>query len=189
MNAGMGHLALSPSSPYDSQNTSRVSLVSSLQHQRGITHPEARHNGTSPLSPYVRTGGSRAVQPPRQAPVIQPNPRDVSGMPNPLAAAPTKGFAWAFPGSDFEEEIRASSSGESSTERSTIPSRQNSFATSVNSSIYATDSHLPPGQRRLDNGMQCYYQLQASCVLTHLRHSHHSPPLHATSQRYQLAEW
>ncbi|KAL6711833.1 hypothetical protein ACN47E_002876 [Coniothyrium glycines] len=148
MNVGMTHLAISPSSPYESQNPSRVSLVSSLQQQRGI--PEARPNGMSPLSPMSRDG-PRTNQPPRRAPVITPNPRSVSGMPDPMAAAPTKGYAWAFPAEFEPDDRRASSSGESSVERSTVPSRQNSFATSVNSSIYTTDSKLPSGQQRLDD--------------------------------------
>lgn len=159
MNAGMGHLAISPSSPYDSQNASRVSLVSNLQHQRGITNPDSRPNGTSPLSPLSRNGAPRIVQPPRRAPVINPNPRSVSGMPDPMAAAPTKGYAWAFPAEFTPEERRASSSGESSVERSTVPSRQNSFATSINSSIFTTDSKLPSGQQRLDDGTPSPYLL------------------------------
>ncbi|KAF1836722.1 hypothetical protein BDW02DRAFT_492973 [Decorospora gaudefroyi] len=168
MNVGMGHLTINnPQSPYDSQNASRVSLVSTLQHQRGIAiaNPETRANGTSPLSPLNRSG-PRANQPPRRAPVITPNPRSVSGMPDPMAAAPTKGYAWAFPADDFDQEDkRASSSGESSIDRSNVPSRQNSFATSINSSIYTTEPKLPHGQQRLDDGMHTDLSLRPS-VLT-----------------------
>jgi hypothetical protein len=157
MNVGMGHLSLNnPQSPYDSQNASRVSLVSTLQQQRGIAHPETRPSGTSPLSP-AKQNGPRVSHPPRRAPVITPNPRSVSGMPDPMAAAPTKGYAWAFPAEEYEqEEKRTSSSGESSIDCSNVPSRQNSFATSINSSIYTTDSKLPYGQHRLDNGTHSY---------------------------------
>ncbi|CAN9305214.1 unnamed protein product [Alternaria alternata] len=124
VNVGMGHLTIHhPQSPYDSQNASRASLVQDLQQQRGITNPVTRPNGTSPLSPH--RAGPRASNPPRRAPVINPNPRSVSGMPDPMAAAPTKGFAWAFPADDFDhEEKRTSSSGESSVDRSNVPSRQ-----------------------------------------------------------------
>ncbi|KAJ4406705.1 hypothetical protein N0V91_004395 [Didymella pomorum] len=114
MNVGMGHLQISPASPYDSQNTSRVSLVSNLQQQRGITNPDQRVNGVSPLSPSVRNSGIRANHPPRRAPVINPNPRSVSGMPDPMAAAPTKGYAWAFP-AEFEPDERRQSSSDIST--------------------------------------------------------------------------
>lgn len=151
MNAGMGHLAISPSSPYESQNASRVSLVSSLQQQRGIAC-DPRSNGTIPLSPLGPRASIRAHVAPRQAPPIRPIQRNMSGVPDPMAAAPTKGHAWAFPAEAEPEERRASSSGESSAERSTILSRQNSFATSFTDSIY-TDSALPMGQKRLDDGI------------------------------------
>jgi hypothetical protein len=158
MNAGMNGLALtSPSSPYDSQNASRVSLVSNLQNMRGIP-ADSRPNGASPLSPLGRNGVPRVVQPPRRAPVINPNPRSVSGMPDPMAQAPTKGYAWAFPADIGPEERRASSSGESSVGHSNLPSRQNSFATSINSSIFTTDSKLPHGQHQLDDGTHPYSQ-------------------------------
>ena len=121
MNVGMGHLQISPASPYDSTNTSRVSLVSSLQQQRGITNPDARINGASPLSPPARNSAIRANHPPRRAPVINPNPRSVSGMPDPMAAAPTKGYAWAFTAKLEPEDRRASSCGESSAGNSHIP--------------------------------------------------------------------
>lgn len=160
MNAGMTHLAISPGSPYDSQNASRVSLVSNLAQQRGIAAAEQRPNGTSPLSPLGPRAGPRANHPPRRAPVINPNPRSVSGMPDPMAAAPTKGYAWAFPAEP--EDRRGSSSGESSVGHS-VPSRQNSFATSVNSSIFTPDSNLPSGQKRLDDGTHSYSCLIEDC--------------------------
>lgn len=145
VNLGMGHLQITPSSPYQEQNASRTSLVSSLQQQRGITSDANRLSG-GPLSPLGSRMGPRAQAAPRRAPVISPNPRSVTGMPNPTAAAPTKGYAWAFP--DENDENRESS--DSASER--MPSRANSFAASVNSSIYTIDSQLPPGQRRLEDG-------------------------------------
>lgn len=72
-------------------------------------------------------------------------------MPDPTAAAPTKGFAWAFPDQEElpESPQRRSSSGSSGEQR---PSRQNSFAASVNSSVFTTDSGLPVGQKRFSEG-------------------------------------
>ncbi|KAK7725123.1 hypothetical protein SLS57_004036 [Botryosphaeria dothidea] len=175
MNAGMNHLAISPSSPYESQNTSRVSLVSSLQQQRGITQ-ENRQNGGPPLSPLGPRDSVRANQAPRRAPVINPNPRSVSGMPDPMAAAPTKGFPWAFPDAEPDER-RGSSSGDSSIERSTrsIPSRQNSFATSINSSIYA--EALPPGQKRFEDEIpHTHHHSMQHRNITNLQSEHASTP-------------
>lgn len=176
MNAGMGHLQISPSSPYESQNVSRVSLVSTLQQQRGIT-AEARSNGTSPLSPLggPRSSVSRAHVTPRRAPVINPNPRSVSGMPDPMAAAPTKGYAWAFPAEGDPEERRASSSGDSSVGRS-LPSRRNSFAASVNSSIFTQDSVMPAGQKRFDEAdVSTHHHSMQHRSVTNLQGGDHTP--------------
>lgn len=147
MNMGMGHLAISPSSPYDSQNASRVSLVSNLQQQRGIT--DQRTNGV-PVSPVGSRTGLRPNTQPRRAPVIPANPRAVSGMPDPRAAEPTKGFPWAFPDSVPSDDRRGSRSSESSGDNDGI-SRQNSYAASVNSSVYTAES-MPIGQKRFDDG-------------------------------------
>jgi len=148
MNMGMGHLQISPSAPtpYDkSQNVSRTSIVSNLQQQRGIATDQRPLSG--PMSPVgQRSNGLRTT--PRRAPVINPNPRTISEMPNPTAENPTKGFPWAFPDSQPPEHQRRSSSGDSEHR----PSRQNSFAASVNSSIFTNDSALPPGQKRFSEG-------------------------------------
>jgi hypothetical protein len=150
MNAGISHLAISPSSPYDSQNVSRTSLVSNLQQQRGIS-TDVRPNGTSPMSPLGQRTGLRPAAAPRRAPVINPNPRSVSGMPDPTAAAPTKGFPWAFPDQEELPDDQRRSSSSSIEQR---PSRQNSFAASVNSSIFTADSGLPLGQKRFSEGTE-----------------------------------
>jgi hypothetical protein len=143
MNVGMTHLQISPQSPYESQNVSRVSLASGLQQARVP-------NGVTPLSPTGSRLVSRTHVAPRRAPIIN-GPRAVSGMPDPTAAAPTKGYAWAFPDADPGDERRNSSS-EDSTDGRTAMSRQNSYAQSITSSILTTDSALPPGQKRFDDG-------------------------------------
>ena len=143
MNMGMTSLAISPQSPYESQNVSRVSLASGLQQARVP-------NGVTPLSPTSSRLGVRAHVAPRRAPVIN-GPRAVSGMPDPTAAAPTKGYAWAFPDQEPGDDRRGSSSDDSTDGRGGI-SRQNSYAQSITSSIMTTDSALPPGQKRFDDG-------------------------------------
>ncbi|KAF2397405.1 HLH-domain-containing protein [Trichodelitschia bisporula] len=141
MGATMGHLQIGTPSEYRSQNPSQVSLTSTLQQQRGIT--EQRSGPLSPMGPGPMSGRI----PPRRAPVITPIPRNVSGQPDPTAASPTKGYAWAFPDDKQDDEQRRSeSSGDSSGDR-TFPSRQNSLAHSM-TSTYTADSQLPAGQRR-----------------------------------------
>jgi hypothetical protein len=189
MNMGMGHLAISPSSPYDSQNVSRVSLVSNLQQQRGIT-TDQRQSGSVPLSPLGQRNGNvvpnhngnlndslRPQVAPRRAPVINPNPRSVSGMPDPTAAAPTKGYPWAFPDQDEPDDQRRSSS--SSVERR--PSRQNSFAASAHSSIFTTDSALPPGQKRFSDGKNELY----TDVMLYLTPNPEMPNTHHHSMQHR----
>lgn len=125
-----------PASPHESANTSQVSLAASLR----------RPNGQTPLSPLGARSSARGhPAAPRIAPPIMPVGRG-PGVPDPTAAKPTQGYAWAFPDSAIpEEERRGSESGDSSTG----VSRQNSFAaSSVRSSIFSTDSQLPIGQRR-----------------------------------------
>ncbi|QIW96892.1 hypothetical protein AMS68_002410 [Peltaster fructicola] len=127
-----------PASPYEgSANGSQVSLAASLR----------RPNGQTPLSPLSGRAGIRS-NPPRQAPPIMPVGR-MPGGPDPTAAKPTQGYAWAFPDSAIPEERRASNSDDSSVG----PSRNNSFAaSSIRSSVFSTDSQLPIGQRRFDEG-------------------------------------
>jgi hypothetical protein len=152
MNVGMGHLQISPTAgvPYDkSQNVSITSLVSNLAHQRGIA-ADQRPSVPGLISPTnQRASGLRPNVTPRRAPVINPNPRSISKMPNPTAENPTKGFPWAFPDSAPVEQGSHSSSGDSEHR----PSRQNSFAASVDSSIYTNDSTMPVGQRRFSDEM------------------------------------
>jgi hypothetical protein len=61
------------------------------------------------------------------------------------AAEPTKGQAWAFP----EEEIH-----KVGPHTSFLDSRRSSIADSIASSQYTAESRLPPGQLRLDEGLE-----------------------------------
>lgn len=155
MHQGLNNLYINgPASPYESANTSQVSLAASLR----------RPNGQTPLSPLSSRAGPRQNQAPRVAPPIMPVGRG-PGVPDPTAAKPTQGFAWAFPDSAIpEEERRGSDSGDSSLGQGI--SRQNSFAaSSVRSSIFSTDSQMPSGQRRFEDG-ECGYTLVSETKLT-----------------------
>lgn len=145
MHQGLNNLYINnpnnPTSPYESANASQVSLAASLRRP---------NNGQPPMSPLSGRSSSRASHlPPRVAPPIMPVGRQ-SGAPDPTAAKPTQGYAWAFPDGPIPEERRGSDSDESSLRGI---SRTNSLAaSSIRSSIFSNDSHMPGGQRRLDDG-------------------------------------
>lgn len=146
MHSGMNNLYINnPTSPYESANASQVSLAASLRRP---------NNGQPPMSPLSGRSSSRASHlPPRIAPPIV-GPGRQQGAPDPTAAKPTQGYAWAFPDESIPEERRTSDSDESSLRGGV--SRTNSLAaSSIRSSIFSTDSHLPGGQRRLDEGTYC----------------------------------
>lgn len=129
----------------------------SLQRERGIgSNPSgARSSRTSgsmqqaasPLSPYP--GESRHAYNSRTAPIIIANPKkDVYN-----AEKPTTGQPYAFP--DPEISARSSASNDDPRSTSTMLSRRNSDHTSITSSVFTSDSRLPPGQHRLDDGKSC----------------------------------
>ena len=147
VHTGISNLGLNnPTSPYESQNGSQVSLAASL---RRLT------NGT-PLSPLNGRNSMRVSHGARVAPPIAGVAR-VPGAPDPMAAKPTPGYSWAFPDNPIAEEPRReSSSGES--ERYSL-SRTNSIAgTSLRSSIFSNgEGLLPHGQRRFDDDMSAHH--------------------------------
>ena len=162
-----------PTSPYESANTSQVSLAASLRRPNG---------GMQPMSPLSGRSVSRSHPPPRIAPPIAPGR---PGQPDPTGAKPTPGFAWAFPDTVPEEE-RRDSSGDSSI--GPTVSRTNSLAaSSIRSSIFSTDSQMPVGQRRLDEGM-FNDLLYTSLILISLHRSDHAPPLDAAPNDPELTK-
>ena len=129
-----------PVSPYESANNSQVSLAASLR----------RPNG-APMTPLSARSSMRGIPAPRIAPPIMPVGR-MSGAPDPTAAKPTQGFAWAFPDGPIPEEREQDSDSDESGVSHGRPSRQNSFvASSIRSSVFSNDSQMPQGQRRFDD--------------------------------------
>ena len=168
MHQGFGNLYINnPTSPYESANTSQVSLAASLR----------RPNGGPPLSPL---NGRPAVRSHPQAPRIAPPiVGRTPGQPDPTAAKPTQGYAWAFPdtGHSIPEERRDSESGDSSLGPGI--SRTNSLAaSSIRSSIFSTDSQMPVGQRRFDDGELPKSQ-HVESSLTISDRPHNASPFHA----------
>ncbi|KAI1006334.1 hypothetical protein K3495_g1894 [Podosphaera aphanis] len=165
-------------SPYASANQSTTSLQSNLAQQRnpGSIHQD-RMPGPFRLSNGYHPNYQRLPDPPmitsRTAPLITGPTLGAIAR----ASEPTKGQAWAFP----EEPVqRIPPSIRLSDEYHNRPlttyldeSRRNSFADSIASSQYTTESRLPPGQRRLEDGIpsECSHRGSTECqVSTH----HHS---------------
>ncbi|KAG0648022.1 esc1 [Hyphodiscus hymeniophilus] len=176
---GINDLTLTNSrSPYASNNQSTTSIQSTLQQQRNpgahqdrnsvarLSNSYAPHSQRLPDAlPSGRHIGGAA---PKTAPTITgPALGNIARAPE-----PTKGQAWAFP----EEEVQrlpsaARPSDEtSSRHQSYLDSRRSSMADSIASSQFTTESRLPPGQRRLEDGMPSDYPRASRELQTH----HHS---------------
>ncbi|KAI3401696.1 hypothetical protein diail_9360 [Diaporthe ilicicola] len=145
MNQDFGGMRLG-ASPYASNNHSTTSIQNTLQQQRN-----PRTGGMESLSVHRISNGYQpsternpidgAIKVVRTAPTITgPTTGTIA-----RAAEPTKGQAWAFP----EEELHRMPSGA----QSLIDSRRSSVAESFASSQWTAESRLPPGQRRLDEGL------------------------------------
>lgn len=165
LGANFGDMRLA-NSPYASANPSTTSLQSTLAQQRnpGSAHPD-RNSGPFRLSNGYQPNFQRLPEPgmaTRTAPLITgPALGAIARAPE-----PTKGQAWAFP----EEEVQRIPSGarpsddHSSRHNASFydDSRRNSYADSIASSQYTTESRLPAGQRRLDDGISPDYHRESS---------------------------
>ena len=155
----MDKLTINPSSPYTSANASQSSLVSGLQRERGIQangYRGPRYSAVGPLSPLgPRSRGTFTAG--RVAPPILENPRaDIYN-----ADIPTAGQAYAFPDPEATPARPISTY-----------SRRGSYAESISSSIFTTDSRLPPGQHGKYGDMCGLYAF--SHFETELPTHHHS---------------
>jgi hypothetical protein len=164
-------------SPYASANQSTTSLQSSLQQQRNPhsadrTSGSRFSNGYQPSSQRLPEPISPKVS--RTAPAITgPELGNIARAPE-----PTKGQAWAFPEEVVQRLPSAARPGAESVNRqgtSFLDSRRSSLAESVSSSQFTTESTLPLGQRRLEDGMPPDYQRlsRASSELQGVTTSHH----------------
>ncbi|KAI0022579.1 putative HLH transcription factor [Xylariomycetidae sp. FL0641] len=160
-------------SPYASANQSTTSIQGSLAQQRnpraGIDHL-AVHRMSNGYQPNMdRTPDHKTS---RTAPAITgPATSNIA-----RAAEPTKGQAWAFP----EEEIQRMPSGPAG--GTFLDSRRSSVADSIASSQFTTESRLPPGQRRLDDGLAPEFQRLSSASADYQTVHHH------TLQHKQLSD-
>lgn len=182
MNNGFNNMHINGApSPYaGSTNASQSSLAINLQRERGMNpavnglrNSRASSNMQQPISPLIPLPGeSRQAFSSRTAPVISANPiREVYN-----ADKPTAGQPYAFPDPDMNNR----SSGSTDDHRGVTPamSRRDSGHTSVTSSVFTTDSKLPPGQHRLEDSkwfkriFQC--PLLTTCLAEMSGTHHHS---------------
>ena len=177
VNQGMNSLQINGTgSPYSgSVNHSSTSLKQNLQRERGITGPHtlrsSRSSAQLPISPLSPTAESRQGYG-RVAPPIGPNPNSMISH----AREPIQGQAYAFPDDDDLEpgalppksssRHNVSSQSNLHEEReSSVFSRRDSGHQSISSSILTSDSHLPPGQRRLEQDSK-YFIISSAILLT-----------------------
>jgi hypothetical protein len=179
LGANFGDMRLA-NSPYASNNQSTTSLQSSLAQQRnpGSAHPE-RNSGPFRLSngyqpTYQRLPDAHGLASSRTAPLITgPALGAIARAPE-----PTKGQAWAFPEEEVQRMPSAARPSEEIAARQGTSyyddSRRNSFADSIASSQYTTESRLPPGQRRLEDGMPVDYRPSRASSEYQVSTHHHS---------------
>lgn len=167
INQGFSDMRLG-GSPYTSNNQSTTSIQNTLHSQRN-PRPGLEALSVHRISNGYQPSADRNPEPKtiKTAPAITgPATGHIA-----RAAEPTKGQAWAFP----EEEIQR------------VPppgryddSRRSSITESIASSQFTTESRLPPGQRRLDDGPELARMSQNSAEF---------PPVHHhTMQHKQLSD-
>ncbi|KAK6081802.1 hlh transcription factor [Seiridium cupressi] len=151
---GFGEMKLG-NSPYASHNQSTTSIHGTLPQHR---HPHPRTSGLDNLSVHRISNGyqpnaERNPQPEPHQKTVRTAPVITGPTTSTLARAaePTKGQAWAFP----EDEIQRMPSAAGN---HYYESRRSSITESIASSQFTQESRLPPGQRRLDDGLGADYQ-------------------------------
>ncbi|EFZ00124.1 hypothetical protein MHUMG1_06225 [Metarhizium humberi] len=168
INQGISDMRLG-SSPYASNNQSTSSIQNTLHSQR---NPRP---GLESLSVHRISNGYQpsADRNPGEPKVIKTAPAITGPATSHIARAaePTKGQAWAFP----EEEIQRVGPPAHYDD-----SRRSSITESIASSQFTTESRLPPGQRRLEDGAD-YARMSTA--------SNEFPPVHHhTMQHKQLSD-
>ncbi|KAF2968247.1 hypothetical protein GQX73_g5349 [Xylaria multiplex] len=165
INQGFGDLRLG-GSPYASANQSTTSIHASLAQQRnprvGLDHLSVHRisNGYQPSAERTPEGHPKA----RTAPAITGPATSTIAR----AAEPTKGQAWAFPEDEMQRVPPGIASG------TFLDSRRSSVAESIASSQFTADSRLPPGQRRLEDGVGPEFQRLSSNSTDFQTVHHHS---------------
>lgn len=178
LGANFGDMRLG-ASPYTSNNQSTTSLQSSLAQQRnpGATErpvPGFRYSDqfsprssrfsdrSDPLSPAKSALTSKTAPP-----IHGPTAREIAEAPHAIP-----GQAWALDYSTGPEETQEVS--RQGTSFFNDDSRRNSFADSIASSAYTTESRLPQGQRRFDEHGEPSNRLSRASSELQVSTHHHS---------------
>lgn len=168
INQGISDMRLG-SSPYASNNQSTTSMQSTLHSHRN-SRPGLENLPVHRISNGYQPSAERNPVEPKMvktAPAITgPATSHIA-----RAAEPTKGQAWAFP----EEEIQRFGPPAQYDD-----SRRSSITESIASSQFTTESRLPPGQRRLEDGAD-YARISSIA-------SEFPPVHHHTMQHKQLSD-
>lgn len=166
INQGLSDMRLG-GSPYTSNNQSSTSIQNTLHAQRNPRpglEALAHHRISNGYQPSAeRNPETKAI---RTAPTITgPTTSHIA-----RAAEPTKGQAWAFPLEAEDDRPNNQSSYDLS--------RRSSITESIASSQFTTESRLPPGQRRLEDGAE----------FSRMNSSEFPPVHHHSMQHKQLAD-
>jgi hypothetical protein len=165
-NQGFGDMKLG-NSPYTTHNQSTTSVHGSIAqlHRTSGLESLTVHRISNGYQPNAERNpqADQNQKTVRTAPVITgPTTSTIA-----RAAEPTKGQGWAFP----EDEIQRMPSAAG---HHYYESRRSSITESIASSQYTQESRLPPGQRRLDDGMASEYQRLSTASADFPAVHHHS---------------
>ncbi|KAH6604756.1 hlh transcription factor hpa3 [Trichoderma cornu-damae] len=170
INQGFSDMRLG-GSPYTSNNQSTSSIQNTLHSQRN-PRPGLEALAVHRISNGYQPSAERVPEPKviRTAPTITgPTTSHIA-----RAAEPTKGQAWAFP----EDDIQRVGNNVVNNQSSYDVSRRSSITESIASSQFTTESRLPPGQRRLDDGSE----------FSRMNSAEFPPVHHHTMQHKQLSD-
>ncbi|UKZ73218.1 hypothetical protein TrVFT333_000860 [Trichoderma virens FT-333] len=176
INQGFSDMRLGGSG-YTSNNQSSSSIQNTLHSQRN-----PRPNFEALAAHRISNGYQPSVERnPEPAKVVRTAPT-ITGPTTGLiarAAEPTKGQAWAFPEDDIQRvDNQRAGSHLVNNHSSYDVSRRSSITESIASSQFTTESRLPPGQRRLDDGSE----------FSRMNSSEFPPVHHHTMQHKQLSD-
>lgn len=176
INQGFSDMRLG-GSPYTSNNQSSSSIQNTLHSQRN-PRPGFEALAVHRISNGYQPSAERNPEPTK---VVRTAPT-ITGPTTGLiarAAEPTKGQAWAFPEDDIQRVDNQRAGNNLVNNHSSYDvSRRSSITESIASSQFTTESRLPPGQRRLDDGSE----------FSRMNSSEFPPVHHHTMQHKQLSD-